>query len=210
MKQLFLTMFIAMLLASAFAQTKADNNSATKKERTTVLWGHIKDTFTKVGIKGVKITLMTEDSTVVDTCIAWRNGYQSNDFCYNFKIPAKQEHYIIRATHPDYYDTYVNYAIKYVGRNRYFDAPWHFMKRRTANDYEGGTLGEVTIKATRVKIAYRGDTIIYDASAFKLPDGSMLDALVRQLPGAELKDNGTITINGKKIDYLTLNGKDFF
>ena len=210
MKHLFLTMFITMLFIPAFSQQKAGKSPALKKERTTVLWGHIKDSFTKVGIKGVKITLMTADSTIVDTCTAWRNGYQSNDFCYNFKVPAKQEHYIIRATHPDYYDTYVNYEIKYVGRNRYFDAPWHYMKRRSSNDYEGGILGEVTVKATRVKIAYKGDTIVYDASAFKLPDGSMLDALVRQLPGAELKDDGTITINGKKIDYLTLNGKDFF
>ena len=181
-----------------------------KKDRTTVLWGHVRDSFTKVGIKDVKITLMTADSTVVDSCMAWRNSNQVNDYCFSFIIPAKQQKYILRASHPEYYDAYVNYEIKYVGRNRYFDAPWHYMKRRSANDYEGGTLGEVTVKATRIKIAYRGDTIVYDASAFKLPDGSMLDALVRQMPGAELKDDGTITINGKKIDYLTLNGKDFF
>lgn len=102
-------MFITMLFIPAFSQQKADKSPAQKKERTTVLWGHIKDSFTKVGIKGVKITLMTTDSTIVDTCTAWRNGYQSNDFCYNFNIPAKAEKYIIRATHPDYHDTYVNY-----------------------------------------------------------------------------------------------------
>ena len=51
---------------------------------------------------------------------------------------------------------------------------------------------------------------VYDASAFALPEGSMLDGLVRQLPGAELKSNGDIYINGEKIDYLTLNGRDFF
>ena len=65
-------------------------------------------------------------------------------------------------------------------------------------------------KGTRIQVAYKGDTIVYDASAFKLPEGSMLDGLIRQLPGAELKDNGDIYINGVKIDYLTLNGKDFF
>lgn len=197
-------------LTSFSTQVQAHASDSPKKERTITLWGHIKDSFTKVGIKNVKITLMTSDSTVIDTCTAWRNGYQSNDYCYNFQIPAKQQHYIIRASHPDYHDTYVNYVVKSVGHNRYFDAPWHYMKRRAATAYEGGDLGEVTIKATRVKIAYRGDTIVYDASAFKLPDGSMLDALVRQLPGAELKDDGTILVNGRKIDYLTLNGKDFF
>lgn len=209
MKQFILTMLIAFLCISTFAQKGANSP---KKERTISLWGHIKDSFTKVGIKDVKITLMTTDSTVVDTCTAWRVSYKSNDFGYRFDIPAKPCLYIIRATHPDYYDTYVNYEVQYLARNRYFDAPWHYMKRRSSvsSDFEGGALGEVTVKATRVKIAYKGDTIVYDASAFKLPDGSMLDALVRQLPGAELKDDGSILVNGRKIDYLTLNGKDFF
>ena len=56
----------------------------------------------------------------------------------------------------------------------------------------------------------RGDTIVYNADAFNLPQGSMLDALIRQLPGAELKENGEIFVNGRKVDYLMLNGKDFF
>ena len=38
----------------------------------------------------------------------------------------------------------------------------------------------------------------------------MLDALIKQLPGVELKDDGQIFVNGRKIDNLTLNGKDFF
>ena len=38
----------------------------------------------------------------------------------------------------------------------------------------------------------------------------MLDALVRQLPGAKINDRGEIYVHGEKIDYLTLNGNDFF
>lgn len=68
----------------------------------------------------------------------------------------------------------------------------------------------MVVTGTKVKFTYRGDTLVYNASAFNVPDGSMLDALVRQLPGAEIKSNGDIYVNGKKIDYLTLNGKDFF
>ena len=69
---------------------------------------------------------------------------------------------------------------------------------------------EETDKATRVQLAYKGDTIVVDAEAFKIPEGSMLDALVAQVPGAELKADGTIYMNGRKVDYLTLNGKEFF
>ena len=50
----------------------------------------------------------------------------------------------------------------------------------------------------------------FNADAFNMPEGSMLDALIKQLPGVELKDDGQIFVNGRKIDNLTLNGKDFF
>ena len=59
-------------------------------------------------------------------------------------------------------------------------------------------------------IVNRGDTIIYNASAFKLASGSMLDALIAQLPGVTLDDNGNITVNGQHVNTLLLNGKDFF
>lgn len=51
---------------------------------------------------------------------------------------------------------------------------------------------------------------MYDAAAFNVLEGAMLDALVKQLPGAELKSDGEVLINGEKVDYITLNGNDFF
>lgn len=56
----------------------------------------------------------------------------------------------------------------------------------------------------------KGDTIVYNADAFQLSEGSMLDALIEQLPGAELKDNGQITVNGRLVSSLLVNGKDFY
>lgn len=85
------------------------------------------------------------------------------------------------------------------------------MKKRADDDiYKDVNLDGVVVTGTKIKMTYRGDTIVYNASAFSLPDGSMLDALIRQMPGAELKSNGDIYINGQKLDYLLLNGKDFF
>ena len=46
-------------------------------------------------------------------------------------------------------------------------------------------LDEVLVKATRVKMYYKGDTLVYDADAFKLPDGSMLDALITSVAGCD-------------------------
>lgn len=57
---------------------------------------------------------------------------------------------------------------------------------------------------------YKGDTLIYDASAFKMPDGSMLDDLIRQMPGVTMNDEGEIFVNGRKVDELLLGSRSFF
>ncbi len=71
-------------------------------------------------------------------------------------------------------------------------------------------LDEVTVESTRIKMVMKGDTLVFDAAAFNLSEGSMLEELVRQLPNTKVDANGLITVNGKKITELLLNGKDFF
>ncbi len=77
------------------------------------------------------------------------------------------------------------------------------LKRETA-------LKEVEIIGTAIKMVMKGDTIVYDSAAFNLPEGSTLDALVSQLPGAKLESDGSITVNGRKVSSLLLDGNDFF
>ena len=177
-----------------------------KKERTIELVGEVYDSFTKAKIKAF-ITLMRTDSTTVDTttCMTW-----STSSYYTLKVPAVHDDFIIKATAEGYEDTFMNYQLRHIARNSYFELPRILMKKKQDDIWRENDLEGVTVTGTRVKIAYRGDTIVYNASAFNLPEGSMLDGLIRQMPGAELKDNGDIYINGKKVDYLTLNGKDFF
>jgi hypothetical protein len=71
-------------------------------------------------------------------------------------------------------------------------------------------LREVTVTATKVKMVMNGDTIVYNADAFNLPEGSLLDALVAQLPGTELNDKGEIRVNGEYVSSLLVDGKEFF
>ncbi|WP_051522588.1 hypothetical protein [Hoylesella saccharolytica] len=87
---------------------------AQKKEKTVKLWGHVRNSFTRVGIDKTKITLMREDSTVVDTMIVscWNEGTPQQDAYYTFTIPARKARYIILAQHPDYKDCYVDMTIK--------------------------------------------------------------------------------------------------
>ena len=185
--------------------------AAQKKEKTVKLCGHVRNSFTRVGIDKAKITLMREDSTVVDTLTVscWDQGTPQQDAYYTFTIPAQKARYIILAQHPDYKDCYVDMTIKYIARNTFFNAPQHYMVKKPMEERDH-KLGEVVVKSTKIKMVMRGDTIVYNADAFNLPQGNMLDALIRQLPGAELKENGEIFVNGRKVDYLMLNGKDFF
>lgn len=71
-------------------------------------------------------------------------------------------------------------------------------------------LDEVAVNATRILMVQKGDTTIYNAAALQLSAGSMLEDLVRALPGAQLENGGKITINGEKVTSLLVNGKDFF
>ena len=71
-------------------------------------------------------------------------------------------------------------------------------------------LDEVTVVGSKVLMVNRGDTIVYNASALRLSNGSMLDALIRRLPGVELHPGGRITVNGKYVESLLVNGRNFF
>ena len=82
--------------------------------------------------------------------------------------------------------------------------------RKLTRAEKGVKLGEIVVAATKVKFYNKGDTIVYDADAFQLSNGSMLDGLIEQLPGAELRDDGRISVNGKFVQEILLNGKDFF
>ena len=216
------TLFILAIMVSTALTMSA-------QKRKIELWGHVYDQVTHHAIRGAKATLMLADSTHVDSanCNYFTSGYYGTDANYCFAIPRQPQRYIIMVTHPEYETCFVDYEVKTPGRNTYFDAPWHYMKRKEkptahndvkpdrlgdATDSMTAThhLGEVVVKGTRIKMAYKNDTIVYNASAFQLPEGSMLDALIRQMPGVELKDDGSILVNGEKVDFLTLNGKDFF
>ena len=188
---------------------KEKNDSTAKKYIR--LYGRVYDSFTKAPLKA-HITLMRRDSTVVDTTTSFVWSWGTSNSYYEFKVPRHPEHFIIKAECDGYHTGYINYDMRYIARNREFEMPRMLLKKKAEEDgiFAEGNLEGVVVTGTKVKIAYRGDTVVYNASAFNLPEGSMLDGLVREMPGAELKDNGDIYINGKKVDYLTLNGKDFF
>ena len=70
-------------------------------------------------------------------------------------------------------------------------------------------LDEATVVANLPKMVVKDDTVIYNADAFRVPEGSVIEALVEMLPGAKIDDDGKISINGKNVKKFKLDGRDF-
>ena len=184
------------------------------KPRTIKLTGMVCDARTREGLMDAKVELLAEDSTFIDSVRARQSAFYYDESGrqvdydmprYNIEVPALPRHYIFRISMDDYRPVCYDYVLDRVGRRETSRNVSTFYLHKVSK-----TLQEVTIKASRVRFYHKGDTIVYDASLFQLAEGSMLDALLRQLPGVELKSDGRIYHNGKFVDDLLLNGKDLF
>ena len=89
---------------------------------------------------------------------------------------------------------------------------------KDGKDYHAGTikiepdaimLQGATVTAHASKVTLKADTFVYNANAFRTPEGSVVEELVKRLPGAEVSDDGTIKINGKEVKKILVDGKEF-
>ena len=202
MKKAFIVFLLSFVCGMfSFAQHKPYNLR---------IGGGIKDNVTQEAVQDCFLTLMLADSTVVDTVSTQMtqtsiNGqwFDASRFELRITKPAK---YLLRVEKEGYDTKYVPLDFQKMYRRKlYSNLPDIFMQRTRVHK-----IGEVTVTATKVKFYHKGDTIVYNADAFQLQDGSMLDALIKQLPGAELKSDGRIYVNGRFVENLMLNGQDFF
>ena len=70
------------------------------------------------------------------------------------------------------------------------------------------TLQEVVISEPPIQI--KEDTIDYKADSFKVKPNSVVEDLLKKLPGVQVDKNGNITAQGKPVTKIKVNGKDFF
>ena len=84
-------------------------------------------------------------------------------------------------------------------------------KNKTPKDstLTGGQLREVVVTKTVQKMVIKDDTVVYNADAYRVPEGSVIEALVEALPGAKIDDDGKISINGKDVKRFKMDGRDF-
>ena len=71
-------------------------------------------------------------------------------------------------------------------------------------------LAEAVVTAEAPQVQVVEDTIAFNSSAYRTPEGAMLEELVKKLPGAEVDEDGNVKINGKEVKKIMVGGKEFF
>lgn len=190
------SLFILALLFCLSAKAAESNHN---------VQGRVADKITGDPIPA-KVFLMDADSTIIASTEAAieETPYQGQIALYMFNDKRLQKgKYIIKTSMSGYKDAYENVTLQSQRQTVLIAKP-------ILMEHDVHELQEVTIKATKIKMVMRGDTIVYNADAFNLAEGSMLDALVARLPGARLTRDGQIFVNGRLVKSLLVNGRDFF
>lgn len=155
--------------------------------------GKLVDKETKEGLVMVTVHLLKPDSTYLKGVLSDENG--------NFKIsaPAKGK-YILKFTSIGYNDTKLKVDM---------------------TSGNGVSLGNISMKPDAImlqeavvvgqaaKVTLKEDTFVYNASAYRTPEGSVVEELIKRLPGAKVDEDGKITMNGKEVKKILVDGKEF-
>ena len=155
--------------------------------------GWLQDRDTREGVPFVTVQLLKTDSTFVTGGISSDNG----EFALEGVEAGK---YIVKFTSVGY---------KQLTRNITVEADKPTDMGTVEMGADAVMLKGATVTGQAAKVVLRGDTFQYNASAYRVPEGSTLEALVKKLPGAEVSDDGTIKINGKEVKKILVDGKEF-
>lgn len=159
-----------------------------------------RDDFSRESLRP-RVTVMDTDSIVLH--VYKDSSY--NDYLKCWFTMARErvrDSYIVKAELKGYETSYETVTIRKEDRD--FKEVTGLLMHRSATQ-----LDEVAVEASKVLMINKGDTVIYNVTAFNLADGSMLDGLIRALPGATI-EKGRISLNGQYVSKLLVNGRNFF
>lgn len=199
MRTSLFTFLLILISATLFAQS----------QEYIYLSGRVKDDLTKTDLTNAYCILFDSvgeprDSIQCNRGIHIVNGERVPMAIYGFPVTKADSTYVFDIVCEGYEPQTIVYKVEKVGRREERrEIPMTFLKRAPIK------LGEVTVKASKVKFYNKGDTLVFNADAFNLAEGSMLDGLISQLPGVELNEDGQIKVNGEYVESLLLNGKQF-
>ena len=180
MKRSILSMLLMLVAIASLAQER-------------LISGKITDRDTKEPVEQVTIQLLKTDSTYVSGAISNEQGL------FHVNAPANGK-YLLKITSVGYKPT---------------------VKRIQISEDKNLAMGNVVVGAEAImlkgavvtamaqKVTLKEDTFVYNSAAYRTPEGSVVEELVKRLPGAEVSDDGTIKINGKEVKKILVDGKEF-
>lgn len=164
--------------------------------------GTVSSTKDGIHLVGCNVSLLSvKDSSVICDTQTMKTSFYNR---YSYKLPVQNDStYLLRFSMVGYKTVYKAIRVKMAQSMNQMEV------ENVRLEEESKALPEVVVKATKIKMVMKGDTIVYNADAFALAEGSMLDALVSQLPGCKLV-KGVIYVNGQRVTSLLVNGRNFF
>ena len=72
------------------------------------------------------------------------------------------------------------------------------------------SLGDVVVQGRRAPVTIKKDTLEFNVASFKTKKDANVEDLLKELPGVEVDEQGNITVNGKPVNKILVNGKPFF
>lgn len=154
--------------------------------------GKVIDSEQKESVIQGTVALLKADSSLVANALTNMEGL------FSLTAPSNGR-FILKITYIGYKDLY--HAVNVEGK------PVNVGTLTIAPDTK--MLKEVEVVKNVAKVYSKEDTLIYNATAYKTPEGSVVEELVKKLPGAEVGDDGSIKINGKTVQKILVDGKEF-
>lgn len=156
--------------------------------------GSLKDSIANRALNSATVSLVyAKDSSLVSFSRTNEAGV------FNFKNVAPGN-YLISVS-------YVGYVPKWVpvltGTEKIVEMGLIYM-----NDVN--TMSTVTVTARRPPVVINGDSVEFNSENFKTAPNAVVEDLLKKMPGMEVDKSGGITVNGKKVTKVFVNGKEFF
>ena len=183
-KYLFLALLIGLSTAISFAQNQRVSVSGT-----------VLDNEDSSPVVQATIQLLSlPDSAMVVGDVTNTKGY--------FKVSARPGKYALKVS-------FIGYVSYVKPLNLTASKPETYLGKIMLKS-DAIMLKEAVVTAEAPQVTVSGDTLGYNASAYRTSEGAALEELVKKIPGAEVDDDGNVKLNGKEIKKLLVDGKEFF
>ncbi len=180
-----------------FAMTLLHLRVTSAQDKNVMVTGDVTDYETTETIVAATIQLLNlPDSTFLSGTTTDFDGL------FQLESPLKRGDYTIKVSFVGYGDAYRDFTIK--------EGTLHVRLDSIRLKTDALLLQEAIVEAQMAQVQVSEDTVIFNAEAFRVAEGSMLEELIRKLPGYEVADDGTVTYNGKTVSKILVDGKEFF